>query len=135
MTRGSLVSSMQPIIDCIGFDAAITLAAQLGGTRQKLAAEPSPRDPVVAAVGADLQKRLVAALGAGYLEIPKCMHWLIGRRNEEIVTRRLSGETHTELALRFGLTERSVRAILVAARNDVPPSQIALFLEHERVVP
>jgi hypothetical protein len=130
----SLVKSMQPIIDAIGFDAAISLAARFGGTTVFLAANTGPRDPLVNAVGTEAHARLVAALGVGPLAIARCLSWLLARRNEEIVNRYLSGETQAELALRFNLTERHVRSILRIERADKAATvQSGLFQDEERI--
>ena len=105
-----LTQRMQPIIDAIGFDATITLVAALGGTRVYLSR--SPDSPVARAIGADHHAVLLHEIGAGPLDVPRCLNWVLARRNEEIIARSLAGETQDELARRFRLTDRHIRRIL-----------------------
>lgn len=113
-----LTRSMQPIVDALGFDCALRLASHFGGTRVLVSADPSARDPLAVAIGAEAARALAATIGAGSLEVPRCTAWLIARRNEEIVARALGGESQAALALRFSLTERHIRNILA---EDAPP--------------
>lgn len=119
----TLTNTMQPVLDAIGFDATITLVAALGGTRQVLSAPPGPYDAVARLLGADAAARLVSAIGAGPLDIPRCLSWMLARRNEEICARYLAGETQAELALRFRLTERHVRNIVASQRDPSATTQ------------
>ena len=114
----TLARSMEPVIDAIGFDAALRLVTHFGGTRVLIVADPQERDPVSRAVGTDCARRLGVALGAGLLDVPRCMAWMLARRNEEIAARRRAGETQAELALRFGMTERHVRRVLALDDSD-----------------
>lgn len=113
-----LARSMHPIVDAIGYDLAIQLVARRGGTRVLVRASPDPRDAVSAAIGHDAAVMLAAAIGAGHLDVPRCLFWILARRNEEILARSAHGETQEELALRFNLTERRIRQIFAEA--DVP---------------
>lgn len=105
-----LLERVQPIIDAIGFDGALHLVARRGGTRVYVSA--SPEGALAAAIGAHRAEMLTAAIGAGVLDVPKCMAWMLARRNEEICARYLYGETQADLAVRFGLTERRIWSIL-----------------------
>lgn len=113
-----LARSMQPIVEAIGFDAALRLSSHFGGTRVLVLADPHERDNVTRVIGIIAARALVASIGAGVLEIPRCMAWLLARRNEEIIARSLSGETQSDLALRFTLTERQIRNILGADARE-----------------
>ncbi len=116
----SMAGSAQLIVDAIGFDAAITLLARLGGLTVVLPLEPQARDLVASAIGVDRAKALAAALGGGQVLLPRATSWLLARRDEEVVVRAAAGETRTELALRFGLTERHVYRILAEASATNP---------------
>lgn len=115
----SLTRSMQPIIEAVGFDAAVTLVARFGGSRILLAREPGERDNLSLLIGLSAARSLSQALGPGLLEIPRCVSWVIARRDEEIAARHLGGETHAELAIRFNLTERHIRNVLAEQRRAV----------------
>lgn len=115
-----LVRSMQPVVDAVGFDAAIALVARWGGVTITLRSDP--HCPVPQAIGAEAARTLETALGRGAMQVPRCLSWLLARRNEEIVARSLFGETHADLALRFKLTERQIRRILVDAEVPAPPT-------------
>lgn len=132
-----LARTMQPIVDAVGFDAAIAFVSRFGGTRVWLrdAPLPSERCPVVRTVGEAAAVALVRAIGAGTLEVPRCMTWLLARRNEEIVARYDGGESQSELALRFNVTARQVRNILREARLPTLPDIINRDLFTEETTP
>lgn len=120
----SLAESMQPVVSAIGFDAALQLVARCGGIRVLIPAEPNARDVISQAVGVAAAQRLAEHIGHGLLDVPRCLNWLLMRRNEEISARYAHGETQAELALRFSLTERHVRRIL--AQDGAPPPSPSL---------
>lgn len=113
-----LTRTMQPVVDAVGFDAAIAFVARFGGTRVWLRTAPAPseRCPVQRTVGEAAALELARALGAGWIDVPRCMTWLLARRNEEIVARFDGGESQNELALRFGITARQVRRVVRTAQ-------------------
>ena len=113
-----LTRAMQPIVDAVGFDAAITLVAVFGGTRPTLPARPGADDAISAVIGVDKAEQLVQRVGPGPLDVPRCLNWLAARRNEEICARYLAGETQTELARRFRLTERHIRRVVQASIDE-----------------
>jgi hypothetical protein len=113
--RFTLTRSMQPVIEAIGFDAAIQLVSHCGGTRVLVSLDPKSSDRIVRAIGLEKACSLASAIGAGALDVPRCLSWLVLRRNEEIVARWDGCETQAELATRFGLTERQIRRIMAEA--------------------
>jgi len=117
MNSEQLVTSAQQIVDAIGYDAAITLIARHGGRSVILHEIPDGRDLVAQAIGQLTAQRLAQYLGAGPLALPRCAAWLVARRNEEVALRAASGETRSELAQRFGLTERHIYSILAMTRS------------------
>lgn len=108
----SLAASMQPVIDAIGFDAAVTLVSRFGGVTILMRARDD--DPLTLALGCTDATTLAAALGPGAMYIPRCMHWLLAKRNEEICARYLHGEPQSDLALRYRLSDRHIRNILAS---------------------
>lgn len=127
----SLTRSMQPIIERLGFDIALRLSSHFGGTRISISESPGADCPVARAVGAPAATALGEMLGTVWLEVPRCVSWLIARRNEEIIARALFGEPTPDLARRYSLTERHIRNIL---RDDgepesTPAPQPDLFTE------
>lgn len=114
----SLARSMLPIIEAIGWDAAITLVARFGGTT----ISPRASGPIASCIGADAAQRLASIIGPGVIHIPRCMSWALARRNEEIAARYAYGETQAELALRFGMTDRHIRSILANSSAATPPA-------------
>lgn len=107
-----LTQRMQPFIDAIGYDATVSLVAALGGTRIYVSCRPD--SPVSTIIGAEASAQLRRAVGQEAVDLPRCLHWLLARRNEEIVARSMAGETQEELARRFRITERHVRRVLRA---------------------
>lgn len=114
----SLARSMLPIIEAIGWDAAISLVARFGGTT----ISPRASGPIASCIGTDAAQRLSSLIGPGVVYIPRCMSWALARRNEEIVARYAYGETQTELAVRFALTDRHIRSILANGSAATPPA-------------
>lgn len=112
-----LTARMQPVVDVIGWDAAIALVGLLGGTRVAISSDE--QGTLARSIGVAAARAMAAALGPGTMDIPRCVSWMVARRNEEIVARWLAGETQGELALRFRLTERHIRSIV---RSDAPTS-------------
>jgi len=120
-SSSSMTASMQPLIESVGLDAAIQLAARLGGTRVLVRADPHPNDALARAVGLQWARQIAGAIGPGVLAVPRCLAWLLARRNEEIAARYDAGESQVELALRFGLTERQISRILSDSAAAEPP--------------
>lgn len=117
-----LARTVMPLVEAVGYDAAIAFVSRFGGTRVWLRIAPAPSEhcPVQRTVGEAAAAALARAIGAGAFDVPRCMTWLLARRNEEIVARYDSGESQNELALRFGITTRQIRSILRAARQAPP---------------
>ena len=118
MTQTTLTRTMQPIIDAIGFEAAQALVKTYGGTRVYLPMEPRGLDDLVLCVGLAHSRALVAAVGSGPLEVPKCDGYLRARRNEAIEILSEAGVPQAEIARRFNLTERTIRNVLRDAEAD-----------------
>ena len=112
----TLTQSMQPVVEAIGFDAAERLVIDFGGRRLFIAADPDARGKLALSIGLERARELARAIGAGVFEVPRCLGWVNSRRNEEICVRSLGGESHSELARCYGLSERRIRSILAAAR-------------------
>lgn len=126
-TPRSLAESMQPVVSAIGFDAALQLVARCGGIRVMIPAEPNARDVISQVVGVAAAQRLAEHIGRGLLDVPRCLNWLLMRRNDEMRARYEHGETQAELALRFSLTERHVRRILLGEDAPSPSPTPDLF--------
>lgn len=118
--EGSLTQTMQPVIEAVGFDLAIELVALRGGTRVMVPRVPHESDALVQIIGMDAARTLLHFIGPGTFAVPRCMSWLLARRNEEICARALFGESQAELALRFRLTERHIGRIWAADGIKAP---------------
>lgn len=104
--------SMQPIVEAVGYDLALTLVARFGGTELRIPRHPDERDAIAQCIGVEAATRLAETFSSGRCELPRCAAWLQARRDEEISVRYNGGETQAELARRFRLTERHIRRIL-----------------------
>lgn len=110
------IESAQQIVDAIGWDAAFTVIARWGGTTIDLPrAEPGPL--LVQALGTDVARLLCASLGPGKLAVPRAVAWMTAQRDREVIARRRAGETESDVARRFGLTDRRIRQILAASKE------------------
>ncbi|HWP00037.1 MAG TPA: Mor transcription activator family protein [Methylococcus sp.] len=113
---------LEDIAHLVGLPAALAVADRFGGRRLPGLVRMSPDHPLARCVGLQKAIRIAEYLGNERPEIPKfdARHRAI--RNRRIREERALGATHAELAERYHLTDRWIRAIL--AEKDEPVEQI-----------
>lgn len=122
---GLLPGILREIAELIGLPGAMTLARAYGGVRLYVPKRYDPDHPLVKLLGHAAAAKLIEQYGGGeHFDIPLAANALRAVRNANIRRDRLMGATHRDLALRYAMTERTVRAILGRELDDC---QGALF--------
>jgi hypothetical protein len=111
MKKRDLPKSLQEIADVIGLAEAILLASRLGGARFTVPGRAAHDHPLTLAIGQESATILCDYYRGDSLVIPNKSKF-IGRRNDVIRDRFAQGAKVMDLALSFGLTERTVYRIL-----------------------
>lgn len=116
-----LPESLQEIADAVGLALALRLSAALGGQRVWVR-EPDGTDALSRALGPADAAVLEAALGPGWLKVPKCAAMQAAARGERIVAARAAGTPIAAIARGEGITETAVYRWLQKARAKAGPS-------------
>ena len=103
---------LREIADHVGVDNAVKLSKELGGQRFRvpLTGTIDKDHPLACAVGMDVARKIARAFRGVRIEVP-----VFGRklaRNDEIRRAHANGESISDLAIRFCVTERWIRGIL-----------------------
>lgn len=104
-------SSYWQIAEIIGTEGADALCERLGGCRVYLPACPDPNSQLVLAIGQAAAEALCGAYPGARLELPSRNSLEVRSRRESIVRDLRSGAAVGEVAVKYGLTARRVRAI------------------------
>jgi hypothetical protein len=112
---GLLPESLQAIADAVGLDLALRLSAVLGGQRVWVR-DPDGTDALSRALGPADAAVMAAALGPGWLKVPKCAALKAAARGARIVAARAAGQKIAEIARAECLTEEGVYLWLRKAR-------------------
>ena len=126
------------LTDVIGAPAALVVIETFGGTRVRVPMQADQPTAISAAVGVEVQRKLVAAFGGDRLKIPLCKWW------RARIYRWEQGMTIPQIARRLGMVESGVSLLLRSGqpaqqlgRGPVPhapraPVQMALPLADDR---
>jgi len=101
----------QDISQIVGEEAAAKLSAQYGGTRLYIPITLKTEHPLVQLLGQQTAQQLVDEFSAITVEIPRAFIRIIARRNELIIADRDDGMSQRQLAIKYQLTERTIRKI------------------------
>ncbi|MDF1566215.1 MAG: Mor transcription activator family protein [Deltaproteobacteria bacterium] len=121
-----LPESIQVIVDAIGLAAALKLVTEYGGISFYVPQEIPPGHVLEHLLGREAATALAAAYQGEDLQIPRCLSYLVDRRNHNIREQYASGVSAARLARLYGITERWVRCIVAGWSND-DDRQGALF--------
>lgn len=113
-----LPSSLHDVIDAIGIDAALRLVEHLGGTRLYVPERMTPDHPIVALLGHKHAYALAEHFGGDQIILPRCVAAIRAMRDETIRLQRSGGASTKALAIKHGLTERQIYAILAAGERE-----------------
>ena len=119
-----LPDSILDLIDIIGINAALRIVEQRGGIRLYVPAKATAEHWLADLIGLDALQALSSVYAREEIDIPRCAATLKAIKDREIAN---STASNSELARRYGMTERNVRKIRrrVEARNN--NDQIGLF--------
>ena len=101
----------QEVSQLIGEEAAAKLVAPYGGTRLYIPGTLKTEHILCQLLGQKAAQQLTDEFGGMTLEIPRDVMSLIRQRNELILIDRAKGMTQRQLALKYRLTERTIRKI------------------------
>lgn len=110
-TRRLLPESMKQLASHIGLDATLAIAELRGGVRLCVPRVASPEHWLVEHIGLKALQRLVTAYAGEEIEVPVCAALKRAMRDQRLARDR-RGASVAELAKRYGMTERGVRAAL-----------------------
>ncbi|MDP2144412.1 MAG: Mor transcription activator family protein [Gallionella sp.] len=101
----------QEIAQLIGDEAAAKLVAQYGGVRLYIPSMPKLEHAIHQLLGDEIAQQLCGEFGGLSVEIPRACILQIVQRNKLILADRAEGMTQRQLALKYHLTERTIRKI------------------------
>lgn len=102
----------QEVNQLIGEEATAKLVAHHGGTRLYVPGTLKPEHPLCQMLGQQAAQQLTDEFGGMTLEVPRDVMLQIAQRNDLILADRAAGMTQRQLALKYRLTERTIRNIL-----------------------
>lgn len=118
----------QRLRELIGDHNAFRMMNMWGGTRLYIPTSEkcTNNHPIALAIGIDALLKLSHEFGSDRIEIPLGISVIKDMRNKEIIA--LFGSNNaSELALRYGMTERNIRNILKKRQPVVDTNQLSLF--------
>jgi Mor family transcriptional regulator len=110
------------IVELLGVELALKFVAKFGGRRLYLP-QPErldPNGPIVATVGSEAAKKIACEWRGLEIMVPKCSAWVIAERNRQIHCDAATMSA-SQVAEKYGLTERSVFKILKSGRRPTQP--------------
>jgi hypothetical protein len=112
----------EEIAGACGEPVAERLFRLAGGTTVYVPHESAlkPHSQLVRLLGAEDARIIAIAVGPGSLTLTRNAAELRRRRNAEIRQSRSTGSTNSELALRYGMTVRSIQRILAMPERGNP---------------
>ena len=113
LDEGAASTTIEDLIEAVGVDATRRLCERLGGLSREIGA---PSQLFINAIGHEAAVKLRDHLGRGHIYIPR-RFLSRSARHKKVVALDGEGLTKQEIALRTGLSERRVYAILQAHRE------------------
>lgn len=117
----AMASTMWPVVEAVGLDAALVMAREYGGMSLYIRKEPRDDDPLVLLLGFDAARAVCQRLGHGLFTVPKCQALANARRNADILARYRGGEYVNDLVLRYGLHRAQLFRILAGGDGAAQP--------------
>lgn len=117
---------LQDIAGMIGLPGTLKLVEKYGGTRLYVPQKLDAEHDLSRLIGLDHATMLAETYGGeDHFDIPRAVAATRAVRDAHIRADRADGITHSQLALRYGLTERQIRNILGNEPED--DRQVGLF--------
>lgn len=103
------------VVLLVGRDCAEKLVAKYGGTRLYIPSTFGPGNALPLLLGDEAAQRLSAEFRGNTIEIPR--GWLsdLRKRNAAILGDRETGMTQRQLAIKYRITQRTIRKIINGA--------------------
>jgi Mor family transcriptional regulator len=101
----------QEIREFIGDEATAKLVAQYGGTRIYIPLKLKTGHLFYQLLGAEIAHKLCCEFCGLEAEVPRDVRLQISQRNRLILVDRDAGMTQSQLAIKYHLTQRSIRTI------------------------
>jgi len=115
------------LADVIGLRAALTLVELRGGTRLAVPKKPAPGHWLVEHIGLDALTALCRYYGGETIEIDRCAAALRAGLEARIVRDYQDGASNSQLARRYGYTERGIRKLRRRIESREPSLNYDLF--------
>ena len=124
-----LPKSMIEMVQHIGLKATLTLVELRGGVFVFVPNKASSDHWLVEHIGLDALEKLVCEYQGLKIEIPRCHAALRAMKEQAIMAESQSGVSNTELARKYGYTDRGIRMLRrrVEQRMGIEPPQQDLF--------
>jgi hypothetical protein len=98
------------LVQVVGFEVAMVLVKQFGGTHLNIPKKAKSQHPLVSSIGIEAFEKLCCYYGGTKLEIDLCSD-LINQKKEQLILAALkAGKTNAQLARQFNTTERQIPA-------------------------
>ncbi|MDT8383021.1 MAG: Mor transcription activator family protein [Gammaproteobacteria bacterium] len=119
-----LPASVQDLVEVIGLAAALVIVEERGGIRLCVPTRVRHDHWLMDGIGAQAFNNLVDMYAGEEIEIPRCHAAMRALREQEIVN---AGESNSQLARRYGYTERGIRKLKRRVGDKAPDDQQELF--------
>jgi N-acetylglucosamine-6-phosphate deacetylase len=104
------------LIQVVGFEAAMVLVKQFGGTHLNIPKKAKQDHQLLAYLRIETLEKLCHYYGGTKLEIDLCSHIINQQKQQLILTAIAAGHTNAQLARQFNTTERNIRRIKQLSR-------------------
>lgn len=108
---------VRELVDAVGIVDAIEIIRRWGGRKWYCPQNVRPADPLALTLGYETAKRLVEKFGGQDLQLPIERNALIDLRNRAIFLDAQSGDSHEEIAIRYGIMRQRVPQIIKQERE------------------
>lgn len=115
------------IAELVGVEPTLRLIEAWGGVRLYVPQQMPEDHLLVSTLGRAEADALAERYGGETLNVPRCLHAMRAVRNGHIRRDRSAGVSPALLALRYGLTERQVYAIVAAVPQPQDERQQSLL--------
>jgi len=119
-----LPGDLAEVADFIGVDSALKLADRLGGVTvylKKWSDDPHNWSTEIKrfadAIGITNTETIVRLFDGNYIDIPKCDALFMRHRNE-LIRQQAAAKTSADLAREYGLSQRHIKRIKHASKDD-----------------
>jgi hypothetical protein len=115
------------LVEVIGLKAALVIVELRGGIRLTVPKKATPDHWLVEHIGQEALTALSKVYGGETIEIDRCAAAIRAVFETRIVREHDSGASNSELALRYGYTERGIRKLRRRVQGRAPSLNVDLF--------